>query len=300
MIVLGDLEQHIYTEKIHCNREKVKDSMIKIFLLLSTLCLVSCSKKNEIITSTPKKMSRSDVKSMQKEIRFSPKPGDLSPKGFNWVHFDFAYFFSGVFYQHNFKGKYRKKVLLKKKKKLFTYLETLKNVKYSNFKTWNQKHKTSFLINTYHASLIKLMIEQDFKDLENKIYRKPKKVSVFNKSYSLEEFIKKEMISHINNYWVAFSLKCFEKNCPEFRNTIYNFKNIESMIKVSATRYFIDPDIEYLDKGRIKLPYIQSLFLPLMPKHQSEFKVALENLLKNIQEAQDRIGKIDTHQKLSF
>ena len=84
--------------------------MINFLIFFTVIFLYSCTQQNDFIQPNKivkseipsKKMSRSDVKKMQKKIIFSPKAGDISPQGFNWVHFDFAAFFSGAFYQHNF------------------------------------------------------------------------------------------------------------------------------------------------------------------------------------------------------
>ncbi|CBW26784.1 hypothetical protein BMS_1969 [Halobacteriovorax marinus SJ] len=258
-------------------------SSIKIYITLFTLAIISsCNREPDKEKVLSPQKGQADIASLKKKIVFEPKKGDISPKGYNWVHFDLASYYSGALYEHGLKGRYRESVLIKKREKLFSYLKENANVQETDFKNWNQKHQTSFLINTYHASLLKLMIKREFKNLDNTLYDEEGSILIFDNKYSIQEYIQNIFLNYVKDPNVAFTLKCFEKNCPEFRNTIYNYKNVETLVKQSAIRYFIDKDKEIIANGKVKLPYLQKLFSPILPKDQKSFKIYIEDLTKPI------------------
>lgn len=283
--------------------------MAKIYFCLiiaSLLFLFSCQKEKQTISVPTKtktsstQVTKKDINTMTKKITFIPSLEDLSPKGFNWVHFEFSSFYFGAIYEHGLKGRYRENVLKKRQKDLENYLHSLSEVKKEDFMTWDQKHQIPFLINLYHASLINQMISLDFKNLDKKIYRHKNAIIAFNQSYSLESFIQNEILKIAKDPNIAFTLKCFEENCPEFRNTIYNYKNVDSLVKQSAIRYFFDEDKKIVQKGKIKLPYIQSLFAPLFPKTQKDFKAYIMDTMAGVKYNDSKFLHINTNENMSF
>lgn len=267
-------------------------------IILATL--ISCNKNNHFVEQEGKKNKATivqsktiDINAFKQKTTYTPKKEDISPEGFNWIHYDFAQFFSGAFYEHNFEGKYREEELVKKQPQLTSYLESLAKIHKNNFNRWEEKHRIPFLINTYHASLINLMINKNFKNLSEDCYLVADTVKAFGRSYSLKQFIKDEIIPATTDYKVAFTLKCFENNCPEFRNTIYNYKNYDSLIKTSTMRYFLDDKKSWNKKGRVIFPPLMRQFLTIMPNTQSELKKDLQKLANESPQNLEKITQIN-------
>ncbi|MFH1290438.1 MAG: hypothetical protein ABIH92_03450, partial [Nanoarchaeota archaeon] len=55
-------------------------------------------------------------------------------------------------------------------------------------------------------------------------------------SKKVENFIKQELEKRFKDPRIYLSLHCFDGYCPEIRNQIYNYRNLEKMLQVSVTR----------------------------------------------------------------
>lgn len=224
-----------------------------------------------------------DKLSRMKNTSYTPKAADLSPEGFNWVHREFAVIFSQSAYQHNWKGHIKQAKLNSNLDNLNSYINSLQTITVQQFKKWPKVYQLPFLINAYHAFLLKQMINQDFKNLDDTLLNKPNTVLIFSKKYSLNEFIKNEILKQTNDPRVAFSLKCFAKGCPEFRNTIFNYKNIDNMLKTCTTRYMSDPDNQNYNTSKKTFTFAKpiSKFKSLFNKDQQVQSKYLSTFIKN-------------------
>lgn len=283
--------------------------MNKFLSVILIITLFSCSKRNYFLESDSQKNQATivkgkafDINALKSKSTYTPKKEDISPEGFNWIHYEFAQFFSGAFYEHNFEGKFREEELVRKHPQLTSYLESLAKINKKDFNRWEVKHRIPFLINTYHASLINLMIKKNFKGLTPDCYQLTDVVKAFGRTYSLEQFVKQEFIPLVKdgkNYKLAFSLKCFENNCPEFRNTIFNYKNYESLISTSFARYFLDPNKKFIFNGKIIFPSIVKSFTPVLPDKQKWWKNELIELSKDAKLENKQILTIDEFLKIN-
>lgn len=181
------------------------------------------------------------------ERTYVPQAADISPEGFNWIHRDFALIFSGAIYEHNFKGIVRPERMIERKAKLQEYIETLRKIEKKSFTKWNEDHRISFLINTYTAHLLLLSIEKNFENLNDDLFELPNKITVFQKSFSFNDFVKTEILSTYKDPRILLALHCFSNGCPEYRNNIYNFKNLNGMLQSTAFRFFSDNDKNEFD-----------------------------------------------------
>lgn len=252
--------------------------MNKYLLICSLFYLFGCFKDDasstkEALTKIKNQSSldiQKKITKMQNEVKFRAGPKDISPEGFNWVHYDLAKIYSRAIYEHNFKGVFRGDVLKRRLPLLNKYLASLSAVKLKDFNKWNITHKKSFMINLYHASLIKYLIANDFKELEIKDYQTLKLINVFNNVFTIKDFISKELSVRFKDFRLIYALKCFEKGCPEIRNTIYNFKNIDALLETSKNRYLSDPS---KSEFKTKLTTLQSYFIPgLVPSKEELLK----------------------------
>ena len=152
-----------------------------------------------------------------------------------------ALIYSGVVYEHNFKGVVRETVLKKRLPMIEAYLETLRTIQKPDFNAWNKDHRLSFLINAYHAHILAIMAVRGVDALGQGVLTEADTINLFgNNHYSFSEFIDQEIRSTSDDPRVFLTLRCFASGCPEFRNTIYNFKNLEAMLSSSTHRFVED------------------------------------------------------------
>lgn len=212
----------------------------------------------------------------QPKVQFSSD--DLSPEGFNYIHYDFARFISKTVYAHNMDDVIRQKSATTKKPLLEKYIKSLQVIKIKSFDNWKEIHRKSFLINAYHAFMAKKMIDNDFNNLTIKTMDEANLIELFGKKYSFNQFIEKQLLKHYKDRNLILSLHCFSDECPEFRNTIYNYKNIEEQLKVSATRYLRHPDKLVFDtkKYSMKLTNFLKKYREYFPKTNSQWQSFLK------------------------
>jgi hypothetical protein len=241
---------------------------------------MSCDKKKSFEQSNQKSVN---INELNKKKRKTVKPSDLSSEGFNWIHYDLAIIYSGMIYEHHLKGKVRLEKLENKKNDLEKYLITHEQVSEKDFKKWDDEKRLSFLLNTYHASLLYLMAKNKSLSLPRKELSKANTVKVFGRSYSILGFVKDELETNYKNPYIYVSLKCFKPKCPEFRNSIYNFKNVTNMLKVSAKRYFMEASNFVVDSKNksIIMPFIFKLYAPLRNLSEAEAKKLISELAES-------------------
>ncbi len=174
----------------------------------------------------------------------------MSPEGFNWLHRELALVYSGAIYEEGYDGKWRDSALRERLPAIEKYLASLRAVKRLQFDAWAEHHRLSFLINAYHAHIFKLTIEQDFKNLDDKLLAKPAAVTLFDASYSLEQFVAKELLVKYKDPRVYLALYCFSERCPPLRNSVYNYKKIETMLATSTTRFIRNEQKNQLDLAK--------------------------------------------------
>ena len=254
-------------------------SIIILFFCLF-LSSLSCTKKSEPVAQGPNSTANTEASktAILEQIKSgqnveTPKH-EMSPEGISWLHIEFAKFYAGVFYEHGYKGEFRKEVLLDRKHALRTYIESIKDLARNRFDKWPQEHKLPFLINIYHAYLIELMVKKNFNKLNAKSLSEKDSVELFGQKMSLKDLIEKEIFPLSKNPDIVFSLKCFSKNCPEFRNSNLNYKNFDGMLKVSAARYFKNPDMPFYNEKtkKLNLPSEFSIFASLFPSKANEIR----------------------------
>ena len=222
---------------------------------------------------------------------------EVSPEGFNWIHYDFAKIYSGTILEHGLRGVVRIERLKERLPELKKYLETHKQISYQDFQKWPTPQRLAFLLNTYHGHLLaELAVTKDLSTVA-KVFVKPETVEVFSHKYSLDEFAKTYIEEKEKDHRLLFSLKCFDPTCPELRNTIYNYKNVEKLLDINMKRFFMDKKKFRLNENKksVKLPSIFSKFDSL--KKFSDDKIL--NLLRKHSES-EKIKKLIGDNKLKL
>ena len=150
--------------------------------------------------------------------------------------------------------------------RLGRYLSQLSAVSREDFDNWGLGNQLAFLINTYNAWTVELILQQepdltsirDIGFLPNAAWRR-KIVKLFGAQVSLDE-IEHGMIrgwGRYNEPRIHFAVNCAAVGCPALRNEAFTGSRLEEQLE-EATRLFLsDQTRNYRDGNRL---YISPLF----------------------------------------
>ncbi|MEC9283850.1 MAG: DUF547 domain-containing protein [Bdellovibrionota bacterium] len=170
----------------------------------------------------------------------------LSAFAFDHTHSEFDSFLTDYVKVHEFHSEFDYGSALKDKNKLKKYTDALSSVKQSDFDSWNEKQKLSFLINAYNAFTIQLILDNypvdSIKDSKISFFSPFKKsfFKLFNKERSLGE-VEHEMIrSWFKEARIHFAIVCASIGCPAIQNKAFSESNLESMLEKGANTFMSD------------------------------------------------------------
>lgn len=261
--------------------------MQSVLIIFSLIFLMSCNSQEK--KAPPKKV---EIKKRPTNVqnknplakKFTPtfKPEDFSIGGFNYIHYEFAKIMSLSVYSHSFDNVIKEETARKLEPDLDLYIKSIQKIRFNNFSDWKKINRKSFLINAYHAFLLKKMIKLNFQNLTEAELSKENGLYLFKKQYSFDSFRDKEIIAKYPTADMVLSLHCFSKNCPEFRNRIYNLKNVDKELNVSFHRYFKHPTKVIFDyeKKSLSLPAYITKYRRFFPKSKEGWADFLKNVFK--------------------
>lgn len=138
-------------------------------------------------------------------------------------------------------------LILNNKHLLEGYLNDLSGVKHSEYRKWRQADKLAFLINTYNAFTIKLILDNygrisSIKDIGS-IFSNPWRNKFFklfgektNLDYVEHGIIRKEFSEPL----IHGALVCAAKGCPPLRKEAYRGKTLSSQLNDNMQRFLED------------------------------------------------------------
>lgn len=125
---------------------------------------------------------------------------------------------------------------VKNKKELKAYTESISKVSKSDFKSWSQDQQLAFLINTYNAFTIELIVDNyPVKSIKDS---KISWLSPFNKEF-FKLFGKKRSLSEVEHKMIRkdyqeprihFAIVCASIGCPALQNKAFTADNLESLL----------------------------------------------------------------------
>lgn len=150
------------------------------------------------------------------------------------------------------------KQLKKDEKKLDRYLDVLSdNTPKSN---WTRNEKMAYLINTYNAYTLKLILEnypvESIKDIGG-IFSSPFKkefIPFDGELISLDD-VEKGMLLKMNEPRVHFAINCASESCPKLQNEAFEAKNLNKQLD-EATKEFILSKENEIAKDQLELSKI--------------------------------------------
>jgi len=148
------------------------------------------------------------------------------------------------------------------RERLRMYLGSLSNVRRAQFDDWSSKRQLAFLINTYNAWTVELVLTgypdiESIKDLGG-LFRSPWEktfIPLLGAERSLDE-IEHGMIRGSGRYReprIHFAVNCASVGCPPLRREAYTATDLESQLEQQTRRFLSDRRHNRLEDGTLKV-----------------------------------------------
>ncbi len=152
------------------------------------------------------------------------------------------------------------------RRSLDSYLEMLSNIDHDSFQQWPSADKLAFLINTYNAWTVELILTA-YPDLESikelgGFFQSPWEkafISLFNKKVTLDH-IEHDLIrgsQKFNEPRIHFAVNCASIGCPALRNEAYTAENLDRQLEQQTSLFLSDQSRNYLDDNTL---YVSPIF----------------------------------------
>lgn len=150
---------------------------------------------------------------------------------------------------------------------LNNYLAQIEAVSKDEFESWNKQQRMAFLINTYNAFTLKLILNnypeiESIRDLGGLIFSSPwdkKFFTLFGKKTSLGYIEHDVLREKYNEPRIHFAVNCASKGCPALQKEAYVANRLEEQLEQAAIQFMRDPERNRFDKDK-KLLEISSIF----------------------------------------
>lgn len=143
--------------------------------------------------------------------------------------------------------------------RLNQYLKLISSVTHDEFITFDNNQKLAFLINSYNALTIKLIVDhypvKSIKDLGSFFSSpwKKKFIKLFNEDLSLDDIEHEKIRKNFAESRIHFALVCASKGCPALLNEAYVAEKLEQQLENSARNFLLDPERNRFHKERSTL-----------------------------------------------
>ncbi|MBL1140785.1 MAG: DUF547 domain-containing protein [Proteobacteria bacterium] len=149
---------------------------------------------------------------------------------------------------------------------LNSYLATLESVSKQDFDSWNKSQQLAFLINTYNAFTLKLIINNypgidSIRDLGGLIFSSPwdrKFFNLFGKKTSLGYIEHDVLREKYNEPRIHFAINCASKSCPALQKRAYIADKLDEQLENATIQFMrnnkynrFDPDNKRLEISSI-------------------------------------------------
>lgn len=155
--------------------------------------------------------------------------------------------------------------MLRERELLQQYLGELANVSRTTFDEWEQDDQLAFLINTYNAATVDLILSEypgldsirDIGFLPGSAWRR-KSVSLFGEQVSLDN-IEHDMIRGWDRYQeprIHFAVNCAAKGCPALRSEAYIGDRLNEQLEDNTKLFLVDRSRNFASNDRITVSKI--------------------------------------------
>ncbi len=149
---------------------------------------------------------------------------------------------------------------------LNNYLDQLEAVKKTDFDSWNKQEQMAFLINSYNAFTLKLILNnypeiESIRDLGG-LFSSPWKKKFFNlfgKKTNLDYIEHNMLRKEYNEPRIHFAINCASKSCPALQKKAYIGSQLNEQLENATVQFLRDPQHNRFNKEKNQLE-ISSLF----------------------------------------
>ncbi len=149
---------------------------------------------------------------------------------------------------------------------LNNYLTNIETVSKQDFDSWNKNQQLAFLINSYNAFTLKLIINnypgiESIRDLGSFISSpwKKKFFTLFGNNTNLD-YIEHDLLrKNYNEPRIHFAINCASKSCPALQKQAYIETGLNEQLEHAAKQFMRDPQHNRFDKEKKHLE-ISSIF----------------------------------------
>jgi hypothetical protein len=152
-----------------------------------------------------------------------------------------------------------------KKSTLDKYLDTLKNVTSKQFEGWDKNNQLAFLINSYNAFTLKLIVQnypvKSIKDLGGFLsspWRK-KFFKLFGKKTHLDHIEHELIRKNFDEPRIHFAVVCASIGCPPMQNFAFQGLLLEAQLEKAIVPFLLDINKNKLDPAK-KTLYVSKIF----------------------------------------
>lgn len=147
------------------------------------------------------------------------------------------------------------------------YLESLAKVSASAYGAASAEERLAYLINSYNAHTLQLIVEQNavssIKDID-RAWDTPS-VSFVNEKITLNELEHQRIRKEFSDPRVHFALVCAARGCPPLREEPYTAKRLESQLEDQTRRFLSDRKKNRFENGTLYLS-------PIFDWYRNDFK----------------------------
>jgi hypothetical protein len=159
--------------------------------------------------------------------------------------------------------------LLKDRGALKAYLDSLAAIKETEFDTWNKPQRLAFLVNTYNAATLDLILQnypvKSIKDIGSVFDNRWKRkfIKLFGREVSLDE-IEHEMLRNpgvYNEVRIHYAVNCAAIGCPALREEAFVADRLEAQLEEQAVRFLSDRSRNRFTNGSLETSMIFKWFV---------------------------------------
>ena len=186
-------------------------------------------------------------------------------------------------------------------KLLDIYLNSVAKVKKEDYTKWSDRRKLAFLINTYNAYTIKLIINhyplKSIRDIGNffKGPWKQKDFLLFGKKVHLDHIEHELIRKNFNEPRIHFAVVCASIGCPSLSTIAFTENNLEELLEKAAQNFLSNKDKNELKNNTLYLSKIFKWYGDDFDKNYQSYRHYVSKYLTSNKELQGLInnGKID-------
>ncbi len=193
--------------------------------------------------------------------------GIQSVFAFDHSHAEFNQLLQRVVVEHGHQTSVDYSTLAANPNQLLAYIKQIEAVSEAEFNQWNDNQRLAFLINTYNALTLKLIIDNypeidSIRDLGGLIFSSPwdrKFFTLFGEPANLD-YVEHDLIrDNFNEPRIHFAVNCASRGCPPLIKQAYVADTLNDQLEHATRLFLTDPERNRFDRKKQQLE-LSSIF----------------------------------------